>query len=50
MFRKLGMKIAKPVPGGISEAPETKAKEEEKKTNVVSLNKPVKKEKSRGGC
>ena len=51
MFRKLGFKIAKPVAGGIKDEEAEKAKEEEKKKDVVKLGAPVKKkEQNKSKC
>ena len=47
MFRKIAFKIAKPVAGGIQDEEAEKAREEEKKKDVVKLGAPVKKEQKR---
>ena len=43
MFRKIAFKMAKPVAGGMQDEEAEKAKEEEKKKDVVKLGAPVKK-------
>ena len=50
MFRKIAFKIAKPVAGGIQDEEAEKAREEEKKKDVVKLDAPVKKEQKRSKC
>ena len=50
IFRKIAFKIAKPVAGGIQDEEAEKAREEEKKKDVVKLGAPVKKEQKRSKC
>ena len=50
MFWKIAFKIAKPVAGGIQDEEAEKAREEEKKKDVVKLGAPVKKEQKRSKC
>ena len=50
MFRKIAFKIAKPVVGGIQDEEAEKAREEEKKKDVVKLGAPVKKEQKISKC